>query len=423
MAEVYFRTRKTLTVEVKSGEVDAMERAEGGGFGLRVFRDGRAGFYYSTVIESARQAAEAALKSSEFTTKDESLDLPEPAEPEKPDVFDPAAASIGEESAIEMARILEQAAFSADPRIKKIRKALVSFSAIDTFIVNSKGVSYGNPSTFCTAQITVVAEDKGESRMGWDFQGGRFLGDVSVEAVGKEAARRALLALGSRRMSAGKAHVVLDGSVATEFFSLFVSMLSSEAVQKGKSLLRGRVGRRVMGETVDIIDDGLMRRGPGTRHVDDEGVPARKNVFVKEGVLQGFMYNTHTAKKEGVASTGNAVRGGYSSVPSVGPMNVYIDSSSKRMPLKEMLGSLNKGLYVMEAMGMHTANPVSGDFSIGVSGLWVEDGLTVFPVKEAVISGNLLDFFGGVMAVGDELRFYGNVGSPALLMAPTDISA
>jgi PmbA protein len=200
-------------------------------------------------------------------------------------------------------------------------------------------------------------------------------------------------------------------------------MLSSENVQKGKSLLAGKLGHHVISKNLDIIDDGVFYHGPGSRPIDDEGVPALRKVLVREGMLESFMYNSRTARKEGRESTGNAIRGRFSAVPSVGPLNLYINTTGKRMTKDEMLASVEQGLYIIEAMGMHTANPISGQFSIGVSGMWVEGGKPAYPVKEAVISGNVLDFFCGVTAIGDDLRFFGNIGSPSLLMGAIDISA
>jgi PmbA protein len=229
--------------------------------------------------------------------------------------------------------------------------------------------------------------------------------------------------LGAKKTTATKAPVVLDNHIAADFLSIFSSMLSSESVQKGKSLLAGKLGHQVTNKTMDIIDDGVFHHGPGSRPIDDEGVPALRKTLVREGVLESFMYNSRTARKEGRESTGNAVRGRFSTVPSVGPLNLYISAAGKRMKKEEMFASIERGLYIIEAMGMHTANPISGQFSIGVSGMWVEDGKPAYPVKEAVISGNILDFFGGVNALGDDLRFFGNVGSPSLLMGAIDISA
>ncbi|MBI4823204.1 MAG: TldD/PmbA family protein, partial [Nitrospirae bacterium] len=258
------------------------------------------------------------------------------------------------------------------------------------------------------------------SQMGWEFQGSRFLSDISFEAVGKTAAERAVRLLGAKRLNAKKAPIVLEAQVAVDFLRIFASLLSSDAVQKGKSLLKGKVGQMVISENLSIIDDGTLRGRLGTKPVDDEGVPTYKKTLIKAGVLEGFMYNTYTAKKDNVSSTGNAIRGDFSGVPSVGPTNLYIESKEV---VSDLAGSLGTGLVITDAMGVHMANPVSGDFSIGVSGLWVDEGLVRYPVKEAVISGNILGFFKGVLASGEDLRFYGNIGSPSLLVGPIDIGA
>jgi PmbA protein len=259
--------------------------------------------------------------------------------------------------------------------------------------------------------------------MGWGFGIGRFMEDLDFEAVGIESAHRACMMLGARKVSSTKAAVVLDNHIASDFLSIFSSMLSSENVQKGKSLLAGKVGQQVISPELNIIDDGVLPHGPGSKPIDDEGVPSSRKTLVMKGVLGGFMYNSRTAKKEGRVSTGNAVRGRFSAVPSIGPLNLYISPSEEATAANEMIASVKKGLYIIEAMGMHTANPISGQFSIGVSGMWIEEGELAFPVKEAVLSGNLLDLFGRVISVGDDLRFFGSIGSPSLLIGETEISA
>jgi PmbA protein len=427
MAEVYMKTSRTISAEAKGGEVESVGTSVGLGYGLRVIKDGRLGFSYSTDCSEKDVVVETAIESSGYTEADRYLGLPEPlrpAAPEAPEVYDPAVDAVRETEAIEKACLIERSSLQEDPRIRKVRKASAFFSSGETFIINSKGVSYGYPSTYCNAQVMSVAEDGGDSQTGWDFQMGRFLSDVSFLSVGKNSARRALRMLGARRMEAsGKLPVLLDGLVASEFLSVFSSMLSSEEVQKGRSLLKGRLGEKIVSGSMDLVDDGLMRHGAGTRHVDDEGVPTSRNVLVHEGSLRGFMYNTHTAAKDGLASTGNAVRGGFSSVPSVGPMNLYLSPSGDPPGFDDMMAGMQSGLYVMDAMGIHTANRISGEFSIGVSGLLIEGGEVRYPIREAVISGNLLEFFKGVEAVAGDLRFYGNIGSPSLLLGPVDISA
>ncbi|MEJ2313389.1 MAG: TldD/PmbA family protein [Nitrospirota bacterium] len=410
-AEVFQRASRMLSAEVRSGEVSAVERAVGMGYGVRLKKDGRPGFYYATQEEGAESAVQAALEAASYAEPDEFLVFPEASEPGDTPTWDERVGSITEEEAIERALQIEKSTFSADARVKRTRKAMASFSEGETLVVNTRGVSQGYRSTSL------------ESQMGWGFGTGRFLDEVDFRAVGAEAASRAASMLGARKISAVKASVVLESHVAAEFLSIFAAMLSSENVQKGKSLLAGKTGQKVISENIDLIDDGLLPTGPGRRPVDDEGVPTSRKVLVKGGVLKGLMFNARTAKKGGTASTGNAVRGRFSAPPAVGPMCFCIDTEMEKKSLEAMFASIGEGLYIIEAMGMHTANPISGQFSIGVSGIWVEGGKPAYPVKEAVISGDVLSFFGNVMAVGDDLRFYGNIGSPALHIGPSDISA
>lgn len=170
-----------------------------------------------------------------------------------------------------------------------------------------------------------------------------------------------------------------------------------------------------------------MPWGIGTKPVDDEGMPGSKKTLISEGRLTGFIHNTYTAKKDGAASTGNAVRGSFKSLPGVDVTNLYIEPAEKPRVKGQgnnsLIKSVSKGILVLDAMGVHTANPISGDFSIGISGLWIENGEVAYPVKEALISGNILDMFKKVKGVGNDLRFYGSIGSPSLLIGEMDISA
>jgi PmbA protein len=218
---------------------------------------------------------------------------------------------------------------------------------------------------------------------------------------------------------------MLDNSVTIDFLGIFASSLSSEALQKGKSLLKDRLGEKIISSSVNIIDSGLLLGNLGSRPADDEGVCTKENILVQEGVLQAFLYNTYTARKGNTSSTGSAVRGSFASMPSVGFTNLFIEPVSKTECLakKDLFKALGRGLYIVDAMGVHTANPISGDFSLGVTGLWIEGGEIQYPVKEAVMSGNILELFNKVSALGDDLIFYGNMGAPSLIISDMDISA
>lgn len=423
LAEVYLKSSRSLSVEVREQKTDALESSTDFGYSLRVIKDKRLGFSFATAQEDADSVVAHAVEASRWTVQDEWLDLPGPSEQPSLDIFDDAIASVSEGGAVEKALKVEKAALDADARIRKVRKAAASFSLRDGLIMNSRGLEKAYSATACTAQIMVVAEDGSDSQMAWDFEGSRFLGDVVFEEVGRNAATRALLLLGAKTMSGVRSRVVLDNSVATEFLGIFSALLSSESVQKGKSLLAHRLGEEVVNPLVSIVDDGLLEHKLGTRPFDDEGIPTFRKYLIKDGVLQGFLYNVYTAKKDGVMSTGNAVRGSFSGLPTVGPTNLYIPASPASSGPEDLCRVMGRGLYITDTMGIHTANPISGEFSIGVSGLWIDKGNVKYPVKEAVISGNLLDLFKRVDSVGSDLRFYGNVGSPSLLIGHTDISA
>ena len=427
-AEAYVKTSRSLAVEVRERKVDTLETSSTAGYCVRIIRDGRLGFSYSTDPAEIEAVAERALESSRYTEPDEYAGLPSQAgNPEVPaaaGIYDNAVASLPEDAAIHNALAIEKSAYDADSRIKRIRKASANFGVNTTHILNSKGIDTRYSSTGCSASITVIAEQGAESQMGWDYEGSRFLRDISFEQVGRNAAQRALQLLGARKTSPVKGFVLLDSSVTTEFLGILSSAFSSESVQKKKSMLAGKRGELVLSRKLDVIDTGLLEGRLGSKPVDDEGVPTTHKRLIEKGVLNGFLYNTYTGRKEGVHSTGNAVRGGFGGIPTVGPTNLLLRPSSDEYAagIGALTGAVDRGLYVVETMGMHTANPISGEFSVGVSGLWIEKGEITYPVKEAVISGTILGLFGNTAMVGDDLRFYGNIGAPSVLIEGIDIS-
>ncbi len=424
-AEVFMKTSKSLSVEIKEQTVEALKSSTSLGYSLRVIRGGHLGFSYATSEDDRDFVITRAIEAARFSDSDDFLALPGPGVPAEVNIVDPQLTAVDEEEAIKSVKLMEMSVFGADSRIKKVRKASGSFTFSATLIANSRGVNAGYESTACGAQVTAIAEENGEGQMGWDYDAGCFLRELSFEAVGRRAAQRAAQLLGSRKIEGCKGNVIIDNSVAAEFMGIFASSLSSDAVQKGKSLLAGRLGRKVVSSRINLVDSGLIDGKLGSSPVDDEGVPSQQKTVIREGVLETYLYNTYTGRKAGVVSTGNASRGGFSTLPSVGVSNLFLEPVSEThvVPEERLFETIGTGLYVTDAMGVHMANPISGDFSVGVTGLWIEKGEMAFPVKEAVLSGNVLDFFDKIEAVGDDLRFYGNIGAPSLIIFGVDISA
>lgn len=424
-AELFCAYSRNCTVEVKRGVRDFAAKSVDMGYGVRVVRGTRQGFSFSTDPSQYERCIERAIETALWTRADPFVGFPEPQAPGAVHVHDPKVEELAEKRLEEMAVTAERAAYAADRRITRTRRVSVTATSGARVIANSRGISLEQRHTSLSASVTVIASDGNDSQSGWDFQGGRFLRDVSPSSIGATAARHALMMLGARRLRPVKTCVLLDRAVAAGFLGVLAAALCADSVQKGKSLLAGKAGMRIISENVDVLDSPLIDGLIGSTPFDAEGVAARNKTPVRKGNLEAFLHSTYTARKEGVPSTGNAVRGGFSSPPSVGVTNLFIREAEGHPALSrdELLSCMRAGLYVTGAMGMHTVNPVSGEFSVGVTGLWVEDGAYAYPVKEATISGNVLDLLGNVLSCGNDLKFFGKIGSPSLLIGHLDISA
>ncbi len=422
-AEVYMKSAQGISVEAKEGKVEALEASRDFGISLKVTRNSKLGFAFTTNHEAIDKMTDDAIEGAAWTAMDEFVGIPEHAPPDEVSIYDKCIDELNEDDIIRNAIYLEECALDFDTRIKKVRKAEVAAGSGSTTIVNSNGINITYKSSYYSGHVTTLAEDgSGDSQMGWDYASSRRMSDVDIQSIGRGASKRAIELLDSRKITAVKVPVILSPAVAVEFLDILSASLSAEAVQKQRSFLSGKVGQNIVSGLVNVIDDGTMAWGIGTRPVDDEGVPARSKILISKGSLTGYIYNTYAAKKDGVASTGNAARGGFKTLPGIGVTNIYIDTPASGSN-GSLLKNLPKGIVVLGAMGVHTANPVSGDFSVGISGLWIENGEAAYPVKEAVMSGNILDLFRKVEAVGTDLKFYGNSGSPSILIGDMDISA
>lgn len=421
--EIYLSRTQSTRIEVSDLEVESSNIAKSEGLGIRCIRKGRSGFAYTTVLtpQAAQKALEDARENSRFADQDPARSLPEPqGETQVELVSDEASLALPMEEKIEFARRIERAARAKDSRVRKVRQAQYADTAYQLAVANSKGLATAHSGTFFTSSILAVAEDAGQAEMGWSYHFARELGKLDLESVGIEAAQRAVALLGAQSVQSAKVPVVLDPMVAAEFLSSFVSAFSAESVQKGKSLFASLLGQKVASPLVTLVDDGTYPAGMSTAPVDDEGVPMQKTAVIQAGKLESFLFDTYTAEKEGRKSTGNALRASFRSTPSPGPTNLFITPGAKTP--QELMGELKEGLYVTDVMGMHTANPISGDFSVGASGLWIENGALTRPVRSIAIAGNWRDLLLSITSVGSDLRWLGGIGAPTICIGEMSLS-
>ena len=426
-AEIYLRSYSSTTIEVKEQKVDAFDRARDIGAGLRVLVGGGIGFAFTTDFQGSalKNLVLSAITNAQNSEPDPSYSIPgKPSsgysEYREMALYDPEIVRLSEKEKIERVMAMERIAYGVDPRIKRIRKASTGFSDAETLIVNTNGADVFFKSTVCSSGMEVVAEEKGESQAGSDFDVKRVYRQLDVETVGSRAAQRALDLLGAKQIDSVKAPVILDSTVAQEFLSLMAGSFSAENVQKKRSLFIGKLTKEVASSAITVYDDGLLESGIGTAPCDDELVPVQKNIIIDKGRLAMYLHNTYTANKDKTISTGNGMRGGFKGIPGVGITNLYIKAGQRT--LEELIASLDEGLFVTEVMGMHTANAISGDFSVGAVGFWIEKGEKAYPVREITIAGNIIDLMKQVDVVGSDIRFFGRIGCPSLCVKELSIA-
>jgi PmbA protein len=421
--EIFMSASRNLSIEVKEQQVDTFRCSSPVGVGIRVLKANAMGFSFSTSMDDCdlMKMIDNALTSAQFQTPDENNIFPFPeAYPEISGLFDGELGRVGEGEKIGRAMELERLTLAADPRVRKVRKASYGESNYEGHIRNSLGVSGSYRDTSITCSVSAIAEKGDDSQMGWDFGFSNFFSGVDVATISRTAADKAAGLLGARKIPTMRCPAVLDNHVATEILEVLSTSFLADSVRKGKSLLAKRAGEAIFSPRLRIRDDGTLPGGMATAPFDGEGSPQRNTLLVDDGRLLGFLYDSYHARRSGTVSTGNATRSNSKNPPAMGVSNFFIENGAT--PFAGLLQGIERGVLLTSVMGMHTANPISGDFSVGAAGFLIEDGVATTPVKGVAIAGNILELFHGVEMVGNDLRFFGAVGSPSLRIAALDVS-
>ncbi len=422
--EAYARQTRRTEVEARGGEVESLSFSETRGIGVRVIADGRQGYAWAADPETSDvpDLVDAARENALLSTSDEANGLPEalPIEPLE-GLFRPSMAGLETDRKVRTALDLERVATSTTPKVRKVERAALGDSVTRVDIASSTGIDASYERTDCWCGASTLAEEGDETQSGYDFALGHELDELDWEAVARSAAERAARLLGAKKPGTKRLPILLDPLAATSFLSVLAGGLSAESVQKGRSLFAGLVGQEVASPEVTLLDDGRFLEGPSASPFDDEGVPTGPTPLIDAGRLEGFLHNTVTARRGTTRSTGNAARGGYRTVPGVAPSNLFLQPG--RDDAKRLLERAGRAVYVQDVSGVHSgANPVTGQFSVGATGLRVEGGSFAEPLREMTIASTLLDMLRGVLAVGSDLRFGGAIGSPTVLVGEMTVA-
>ncbi len=412
-AEVFGLEARSVDIDLRKDQVDMASESYDCGLGLRAVVRGAVGFSSTSDLSKLEMVAESAVRAARARGPDDKWrSLPFSGKSGRPEeVFDPAIAEMGPEECLDLAATLLLGAGSisgAEP----VSGGVFAISGSE-LLINSNGLELDERGTIFAAYLETVAKDEdGTVATGYDFANSRTaLSDLAD--VGRSAGDLARRSLGGVRGESGKAMVLLGPIAFADILgNAFVPSIFGDNVQKGRSSLAGRIGEIVAEENLRIVDDGLLRGGMATSSFDGEGVASQRTPLMERGVLKAFLYDSYSAGKEEIEtkSTGNANRPGYAGIPRVGTSNLIASSKDPQSVLAET----KRGYLVTGVIGAHTANPVSGDFSVEARNVFlVEDGEAGRPIRSLMLAGNVFDLLGSIKA-GTDARMVGSVVVPTV---------
>jgi PmbA protein len=417
-AEAMFAEGDEFETLVRLGQVEQLKEAGSRAVGLRVFQGQRTASTTTSDLspEGISQLISGAMALVHITSEDPFAGLPEPQEfgsiGGDLDLFYEDVYSLPPADRIEYARRAEAAAMAADTRIQNSGGGSFDAATGRKILANSRGFAGESRRSSCSisAQPIALSPDGGMQRDYW-YSSQRSLNLLdSPESVGMEAARRTLRKLGARRVPTQRVPLVFAPEVASSILGAILGAVNGNAVYRSSSFLAGKLGETVAGANLTVIDDGTMAGGFGSSYFDGEGLPTRRKVVLDRGVLTSYLLNTYTARKLDMQSTGNASRG-LAGGPGIGPGNFYLEPGAKTP--EQMIAEIPNGLYVTDLIG-HGVNIVTGDYSHGASGLWIENGELTYAVEEITVAGNLKEMLHNISEIGSDLIFRSALASPTL---------
>jgi PmbA protein len=413
-ADVYIQMGRESEITTRMEKVENLKESISQGFGLRVFKDKKLGFSHSSDFSAGavKLAVEQAISLAREVSADEYNGLSEQGKIGTiPDlqIYDPVIDDISTQRKIDICLQAERAMFEFDKRIVNSDGVGFFDGQGTTVLANTAGDCSSFASTYCHLMVNPVAQEDGKLQTnGWQSTKRLFQDLDQPDDVAKIAAERTVRMLGAKVPATAAVPVVFDNVTGAAILGNIIGALDGEAVTKGGSFLIGKINQQIASSIVTIFDDGLMPKGLSSEPFDGDGIPTLRKEIISRGILQSYLYDIYNARKAGVKSTGNARRE-HSSLPSIGPLNFYMQAG--KSSFREIIGSVKSGLYLTSLMGFG-ANVVTGDFSLGGAGLWIENGKLAYPVEGITVAANMLDVLKNIDMIGNDLIFMGAVATP-----------
>lgn len=405
--EAFLSRSRTTNVKAYAGAVESLSSAESSGAGVRVIIDGRQGFAHAGSLEEGvlKEALEEARDNAAFGERDEfaGLGQPDGVEPPSLDLVRDELRTFPVDAKIELALELERRTRGRDRRVTGVRVATFSDSVGEEAVATTTGIRAYDEAGVCYVAVQPLLEADGDTQIGSGISAGRAPSDLDLDDAAAEGVDRAARLLGATKPASRRVTVVLDPDVTADLLAIIGGTLSGEAVLKGRSLFANREGEEVAAAVVDLVSDPTDPGAFGAGRFDGEGLARRRVALIERGRLQGFLYDTYAGRRAGKASTGSASRS-YATTPGVGAAALTISAGPRTQA--ELLADVGDGVFIQEVSGLHSGvNPVSGDFSVGATGLAITGGALGAPFREATIASTLQRMLLDVVAVGADLRW------------------
>lgn len=410
-------------VSVYDGNIEKFVSAESAGVGVRIVRDGRTGFASAGTLDPAAvdEVITEARDNVAFGTVDEwaGLAVPDGVDVMPHQLWDGALEALDTDRKIAFAHDLERRALAADSRVR-VHTADYEDGWGEQAIATTTGIRRTSRANGCYVQVVTLADDDGESQMGFGFSVGRGPDDLDVDKAAVDGVDRATRLIGATKPSSRRVTVVLDPFVSAQLIGIIGSTLNGESVVKGRSLFRDRLGERVASQLVTLVDDPTNPLAFTATEVDGEGLATRRNLLIDNGVLGQFVHSSYSARRAGTVSTGNAVRGGYAGGTGTGCIALQL--APGRRSQDDLVADVDDGVLIQAVSGLHSGvNPISGDFSTGASGMLIANGGLGAPVKEFTIASTLQRMLLDVHEVGGDVEWL-PMGAAGVSLVISDVT-
>ena len=415
--EVYYVDRESLSINVYKEEVEKYNLNTSYGLSFRGKMGDRIGYSYTEILdEEAIHMLVNKAKENVLAIESEDVQFIYGGDKEYKEIstYSEALENISPDKLIQIALDMEKEAKALNSKVESFAGCAVAYSSGKYGIINSKGLNLHNKSNLLSAYVCPIIKEDEKMYDGFGYAIAKSLEEVNPKKIAEDAVNDALSKIGGKAIPSGNYPIVIKNEAMVSMLSTFAGIFSSDAAQKGLSLLKGKEGEEIASSVINLVDDPHLKDGFASVGFDDEGVATEKTYLIKNGRLETLLYNLKTANKAGVKSTGNGFKNSYASSISVSPTNFYIEKGNKNFD--ELLANIEKGLIITDFAGLHSgANAITGEFSLAVNGFYIENGRKTFPVEQVTASGNFFNLLKDIEEVGNDLNFpMSSVGSPSI---------